>query len=242
MRRPILPAAMPRLQRAMKKLRTPSTSQGHIEHFILIRDAKVARANTFDHKSALIEKHDEIVARFAAFNQSVADGTLHLLRPSTLRVISGSLRSCYENKTSGLKKLQQHIDGEQEVRFLKYCPMCGITSPSSYDHYLPAVRFPELSVHPLNFVPCCGLCNSTKDDDWLNQDSQRQYLHLYSDLIPADQFLQVSLVPVQGLSSPGAVFAINRPQGFSHSAWILIETHFRRLRLLIDMKRLQMTR
>jgi hypothetical protein len=110
--------------------------------------------------------------------------------------------------------------------------MCGVTSPTTYDHYLPSSRFPEFAVHPVNLIPCCSICNSTKDDDWLNEDAQRQYLHLYSDLIPADVFLKVTLHTPADLSGVGATFTLSRPAGIRVRDWRLIKTHFSKLKLL----------
>jgi hypothetical protein len=110
--------------------------------------------------------------------------------------------------------------------------MCGVTSPTTYDHYLPSSRFPEFAVHPVNLIPCCSLCNSTKDDDWLDQDARRQYLHLYSDLIPADVFLKVTLHTPANLSGVGATFALSRPVGIRLRDWRLIKMHFSKLKLL----------
>ena len=71
--------------------------------------------------------------------------------------------------------------------------MCGTTLPRTFDDYVPAVKFPEFAVHPLNLVPCCATCNSTKDADWLTAAGTRQYLHTYSDQLPDVQFVSVTL-------------------------------------------------
>jgi len=110
--------------------------------------------------------------------------------------------------------------------------MCGVTSPTTHDHYLPSSQFPEFAVHPLNLIPCCSVCNSTKDDDWLDLNDRRQYLHLYSDLIPIDDFLIVGLHTPVGTTGVGATFKIARPPGFRLEAWRLIESHFAKLKLL----------
>jgi hypothetical protein len=115
---------------------------------------------------------------------------------------------------------------------MKYCPMCGTTLTSTFDHYLPAVKFPEFAVHALNLVPCCALCNSTKDDDWLTVTGHRQYLHPFSDEVPQVEFLFVDLNEADDNLSVGATFYLSRPQDIDEPLWSIIERHFERLHLL----------
>ncbi len=209
----------------------PSNPQ-HIEYLVLIRDAKKI-SGEIDHKSLLVSKHAEIVASYAAFARAIQRNELGTLVPNpALTPIHRSLVSCYSNRSSGVGDLKKTISSVHGLRVLKYCPMCGVTSPTTHDHYLPSSQFPEFSVHPVNLVPCCSTCNSTKDDDWLDQNSRRQYLHLYSDLIPADVFLEVTLHSPATLSGVGATFALSRPTGFRLKDWRLVQSHFARLKLL----------
>ena len=213
----------------MKNLSKPLNNPTFLQHLVLIRDAKTSARQRQD----LIDNHDRIVARYDRFEAGADGGSLHTLRPSpTLSQIAMTLRSCYAPKTVAFRSLKKSIVDAQSVRFLKYCPMCGITSPATNDHYMPASRFPEFSVHPLNLVPCCSTCNSTKDDDWLGVDGKRSYLHLYTDILPADAFLSISLVTLPLARGFGATFSISRPNRFSKVAWSLIESHFKKLSLL----------
>jgi hypothetical protein len=84
----------------------------------------------------------------------------------------------------------------------------------------------------LNLIPCCSIYNSTKHDDWLDQDARRQFLHLYSDLIPAEVFLKVTLHSPPTLSGVGATFVLSRPDGLRVGDWRLIKSHFGKLKLL----------
>ena len=155
------------------------------------------------------------------------------MTPSTaLGVIAGSLRSCYAGATAGIKRVKQVIANAQPQRVLKYCPLCGTTLPRTHDHYLPASRFPELSVHVLNLVPCCAQCNSIKDNHWLDATGKRQYLHLFSDDIPASSFLSVTLKELPRSRGVGALSHLKRPDNVSQHNWELIKSHYHRLHLL----------
>ncbi len=218
----------------MRKLAPCPAPPAHIEYLVLIRDAKKApAANAVDHKALLVARHQDLIESYTAFATAVRTRTLsNLLPKNSLRPIKTSLLSCYNIKTAGIKRVKDEIAASQDVRILKYCPLCGLTSPSTHDHYLPSSRFPEFAVHPLNLVPCCSVCNSTKDDDWLDVDGRLQYLHLYSDLIPLDVFVKVALHTPAGTTGVGAAFSLSRPSGFRLSAWRLIESHYKKLKLL----------
>ena len=58
------------------------------------------------------------------------------------------------------------------------CPLCGIGSVSTLDHYLPKARYPLYSVHPCNLVPACMDCNKGKGSSVLNSNVEEP-LHPY---------------------------------------------------------------
>jgi hypothetical protein len=216
----------------MRNLKPFPPNPPHIQYLVLIRDAK-RRSGSTDHKALLVAKHNQIVNSYAVLAAAIQQKNLDTITPSlALAPVHQSLVSCYSNRSSGIADLKKVISSTNGLRVLKYCPMCGVTSPTTYDHYLPSSRFPEFSVHPLNLIPCCSICNSTKDDDWLDQDARRQYLHLYSDLIPADVFLKVTLHSPPNLSGVGAAFVLSKPAGIQVGNWRLIKSHFERLKLL----------
>jgi hypothetical protein len=217
----------------MKKLVKPATPPEFIEHLISIREAKVVAPGGIDHKAVLTSRHDQIAMCFNVFETAIETGGLHQMTPSAaLSPIADSLRSCYASTTIGIRRVKELVANAQPRRVLKYCPMCGTTLPRTHDHYLPASKFPEFSVHALNLVPCCAQCNSIKDNGWLDAAGKRQYLHLFSDEIPAHNFLVVTLKELSGSRGVGALFQLKRPADVLESEWELIELHYRRLHLL----------
>lgn len=200
----------------------------YLDHYVAIRDKKKDTT-----KTPLIAVHALITQLYSDYAQAVAlNGLAGLVVNPQAAQVSGPLRACYDSPTQPLKKLKQAIRNAQPMRLLKYCPMCGTTLPRTFDHYMPAVRFPEFAVHPLNLVPCCATCNSTKDADWLNSAGARQYLHAYTDQLPNLQFLLVTLHQNAALKGVGATFKIQRSGNLPNPLWQLIESHFSHLHLI----------
>jgi 5-methylcytosine-specific restriction endonuclease McrA len=200
----------------------------YLDWYVAIRDKKHKTTRT-----PLTAAHALIKERYEAYADAVVNDALANIerRDEAIR-LRDILRACYDSPTEPLKRLKQAIKSAQPKRLLKYCPMCGTTLPRTFDHYMPAVRFPEFAVHPLNLVPCCSSCNSTKDDDWLSTAGERQFLHAYTDEIPDLQFVKVTLHEDRALAGVGATFLLERPDGVVDEQWKLIDSHFRRLRLI----------
>jgi hypothetical protein len=221
----------------MKNLRRLPTPPPYISYLVTIREAK--RTATADpkspknHKAVLADAHPQIEERYDLLSEAVDRRNLEGLHTSAaMQAIAPSLRSCYDNETKGIRDLKRAIAAAQGPRILKYCPLCGITLVATHDHHLPAALFPEFAVHPLNLVPCCFTCNSTKSDEWIDEGGNRIFIHAYSDLLPAEPFLRAKLIAPPSASGVGAIFSIARPSGFSTKAWTVIKSHFARLNLI----------
>lgn len=200
----------------------------HIDRYRLIvngkRDAEV---------KARLEAVDASVAiRYEAFEVAVSGSSIRTLPEDlALQAMEADLRSCYAIRTKNLGAILKAIKSAQPRRLLEKCPYCGITLPTTHDHYLPASTYPELAVHGLNLVPCCPSCNETKGNRW--KDSQhRWFIHFYSDPIPDAQFLHVTLVPSPAADALGARFEIRRPSTTPSRTWATVGNHFTKLKLL----------
>ena len=212
----------------MKRLTALPAVPTYLDRYVAIRDKKHGPT-----KTQLVAAHALVTQRYADHAQAVALDELHALQHGVVPApVDVALRACYGSATQPLKQLKQAIRDAQAPRQLKYCPMCGTTLPTTFDHYLPAARFPEFAVHGLNLIPCCALCNSTKDDDWLGQTGRRQFLHAYLDALPDVQFVKVTLHETPPLPGVGATFSLERPPAVDQAPWDLIATHFARLKLL----------
>jgi 5-methylcytosine-specific restriction endonuclease McrA len=212
----------------MKRLTRLSSDPTYLQRYISIRDRKHLNV-----RNQLIAAHTSIERQYEAFETASDANTLGALVAHPMcAAISDALRACYNSATQPLNLLKEAIKASQPPRQLKYCPMCGTTLHSTFDHYLPAVRFPEFAVHPLNLVPCCATCNSTKDDDWLAGAGQRQYLHAFLDELPNVRFVSATLHESDGYTGVGSTFQLVQPADVDAILWALIESHFRKLHLL----------
>lgn len=212
----------------MKNLTALVDTPAYLDHYVAIRDKKKIATRT-----PLVAAHSLIKECYEDYAHAIAaDGLASLASNAEALKIIDHLRACYNSSTQPLRELKKAIQDAQPKRLLKYCPMCGITLPRTFDHYMPAVKFPQFAVHPMNLVPCCATCNSTKDADWLTLAGTRQYLHTYSDQLPDVQFLSVALHENAVLRGVGATFSIRRPAGVRDALWALIESHFNRLKLI----------
>lgn len=210
----------------MKRL--VSISPPHIDRHRLIVDAK----SDAEVKKRLKAQDAVIASRYAAFENAVARNRIQDFPEShALQARKKDLLSCYAIKTKNLRNLLEEIKQAQPNQLLGRCPYCGITLPTTYDHYLPESKYPDLVVHGLNVLPCCSSCNQTKGKRWRN-GSQRLFIHFYSDAIPDWQFLRVSLVPAPARGSLGATFVLRRPRYVTVRDWSLIENHYSELDLL----------
>lgn len=211
----------------MKKLTLLSSKPSYIDRYKDIRDSKHEPT-----KTSLVGIHADISSQYTKYENAIAANNLETLSScANCATVTDQLRSCYDSPTNALRKLKKEIKSSQPKRQLKYCPMCGTTIPSTFDHYLPASKFPEYSVFGPNLVPCCALCNSTKDADWLKAGS-RQYFYAYIDDIPDQNFLEVRLCYDQELDGVGAVFNLTRPNGLGNLEWNLLRSHYVKLGLI----------
>lgn len=212
----------------MKRLLAFENPPTYLDRYVSIRDSKHLAT-----RNSLMAIHNEVLAAYVTHRVFAALSQLEKILPRTLAEPGRiALRACFDSPTRALKQLKADIRTAQPIRQLKYCPMCGTTLPATFDHYLPAVRFPEFSVHGLNLVPCCSQCNSIKEDDWLDASGARQYLHAFTDDVPETKFLFATLHERPAMSGVGVTFELATPAGVSAAHWSLIQSHFTRLRLI----------
>lgn len=195
-------------------------------------DLLVAAKRSSKVKARLLAIDGAITVRYAQLEAAVDAGTLHtLIEDVTARDSRDDLQSCYKNKTKPMLEVLEAIRASQNPRYLERCPYCGITLPRTYDHYLPKERFPEFSIHPLNIMPCCADCNSSKGSRWL-QHGDRLFLHYYSDPLPEQRYLFVTVMQKANGAGYATNFTIRRPMGYSAINWRLLEAHYTKLNLL----------
>jgi hypothetical protein len=73
------------------------------------------------------------------------------------------------------------------------CPLCGVRTVSTLDHYLPKARYPAYAVNPLNLVAACQDCNKAKLNK-IPATSSEETLHPYFDNIDNERWLMAEVV------------------------------------------------
>ena len=73
------------------------------------------------------------------------------------------------------------------------CPLCGIGTVNTIDHYLPKTYFPIFSVTPNNLVPVCDWCQGKKAEYSPSNESD-QLLHPYFDDLDDEIWLVAEVV------------------------------------------------
>jgi len=218
----------------MKELVAPSSTIPYSQRHKNVVNSKSNTINGVINatKVNLINLETQILIRYELFEQAVAQKSLFNFSEEPAFIIyRDDLLSCYAGRTAKVKEIFSLIQDSQPPRFLKRCPYCGVTLPKTFDHYLPESKFPELSVHALNLIPCCGTCNQTKNNNWKNS-IHRTFLYFYSDPIPKSQYLSVSLHGLAGVNAVGAKFSINRPAAVQNDTWDVLAAHYDKLDLI----------
>lgn len=113
-----------------------------------------------------------------------------------------ALLECFESgrRTNSCKAMLARLE-------LKRCPLCGVDTAKTFDHYLPKSLFPELVVCAYNLIHVCHRCNSARGDDWLGKHG-RSTLHLYYDEIETQEPLLEAEVAISK-DGPCARFRVN---------------------------------
>ncbi|KHS86611.1 HNH endonuclease [Pectobacterium carotovorum] len=218
----------------MKNMNQPSATPSYIQKHkdVVASKANTIKGNPNTTKTNLQSLEQLISARYTLFENAVANNTLFNLNEDiNLIQHKDDLLSCYTGRTAKVKVIFKTITDAQPQRFLKRCPYCGITLPKTYDHYLPETKFPELSVHALNLIPCCGTCNQTKNNDWKNAN-HRTFLYFYTDTIPNANYLQINLRHNIAASTISANFSIQRPRNIQSNVWEILKSHYDKLGLI----------
>jgi len=72
------------------------------------------------------------------------------------------------------------------------CPLCGVRSVNTLDHYLPKTKFPIFSIFPYNLIPACRDCNTEKKSIVAEKHAE-ETIHPYYDDIENIQWLSAHI-------------------------------------------------
>ncbi|WP_404460855.1 HNH endonuclease [Sutcliffiella horikoshii] len=193
-------------------------------------------ARNEDKKKRLTDLKQSIFLRYEHYNENVYN--LEKLENSIILDDKDkkALHSCYNRNKHGYLegKVVSQILQIQSPQHKNKCPYCGMDKPRTIDHYIPKEDFPEFSVFPPNLIPCCGYCNTKKNDRWL-KDGERIFLNLYYDELPKDKkFLYSNIVLDEDEMNPVPIitFELKNNTQIPTELFSLIENHYSNLDLL----------
>lgn len=159
----------------MKPLRRPTWDAS--EDF----DAIVTVKRNLEAKRALSEVRPAVHSGVSRYRACVPH--LELFRGGCVSLEQkGELLACYEGsrRTHPCKRMLARV---RALNPSPRCPLCGVDSVQTFDHYLPKSLFPELAVCAYNLIPACYRCNTKRNDRW-RIEAERSTLHPYYDWIP----------------------------------------------------------
>lgn len=138
------------------------------------------------------------------------------------------LLKLYNSSNSRLIKLKNSVTTILDNRAMNTCQYCTIAPVGSLDHIVPKGEFPEFSVNPKNLLPACTTCNSHKNENW-KEDNKTVFLNLYTDILPAEEYLFVDLVVTVNNIQP--TFELRNVNNIDADFFELLEKHYSRLHL-----------
>lgn len=142
-------------------------------------------------RCAQVEQDNELRGRLLACGPPISghvaayDGHANAATLFQLQPLVAQLATTAELKALYPEKMRQNSAVARDVYLelrhaASICPYCGAIPVKTLDHFLPRNHFPELSICPINLVPCCSDCNREKWT-YVAATADRQLLHPYYD-------------------------------------------------------------
>jgi 5-methylcytosine-specific restriction endonuclease McrA len=109
------------------------------------------------------------------------------------------------------------------------CPLCGHRIVSTLDHHLSKAHYPQFSVTPVNLIPACKDCNTSKSTDFPS-NPEEETIHPYFDNIEDERWLFAEVVQ----TTPASIrFTFNKPDSWTDLLFKRVINHFNSLELSI---------
>jgi len=131
--------------------------------FIRSRSSRHVIQSNFSTKDTL-EDHDKSYDRFSADTNKA--------EPFKSRVKQGKYNNLPSNNMGDI-----------------LCSYCNMDMGREMDHFLPKSVFYMLAIEPLNLVPCCGVCNRKKLDEYKSYE----FFHPYFPVDGIDRWLKCTV-------------------------------------------------
>ena len=206
----------------MKKLEKPKIEDIENDYITCISNSR--------HKDLLKDILPEIINQVKDYDAICSDTINNKLTPipfeeATKEILYNLYNNNFRAKSSNGRALYDKILLSTPV-----CPYCKNGIVYTLDHYLPRTikkGFPELSIIPLNLIPCCRDCNSLKHDDIGVQT--KTYLHPYYDDVNSERWLHASIIYEN--NEPIIKFYVKNIESYSDELNSRIHYHFDKLNI-----------
>lgn len=162
---------------------------------------------------------DDVIAADTLFQAKAETGDCADLDRAVFALTTVDMPWLYRRRMVDAAEGRKLYDRIQNLAPGRKCPLCGHGQVRTLDHHLPQHQYHALAVNPLNLVPACRDCNTTKldrDDDTLNP---------YFDDIQ-DRWLRAKVIESPPGEPPAAEFFICFPDHWSARLRKRVESHF----------------
>lgn len=180
-------------------------------------------------QATLSQIEAELSAQFELYNSAFNSNNLEEIEPlDTTPENKTYLTNLYTSRGQKIRQIKSHLLTAEENRRNNTCQYCTLNAASTLDHILPKNEFSEFSVNFLNLFPSCYECNNIKGTTWL-KETRRQFLNLYTDILPQVQYLFVEVDIVDGV--PLLIFSLRNEGRIDSLEFDLISRHYGNLHL-----------
>jgi len=225
-----LPRPRANYRRDLRSVLTAVEQQFHATLF----DAACRQAHLYTQRSPERLRHMQTVIASASVRSFWVD--LYTSRRNAVRLIKDGLHDALDDITGA------------------FCQYCGLSEPSTLDHYLEKSKLSELSLFTRNLIPCCPYCNVHRGPAFAS-DGDRRILHFYDDDVDAIPDVLVASVTISASHDvPVAMYSVATPTSAATAALVEVyRRHFAALHLdrrykkaaaahLRELRQLQQTR
>jgi len=102
------------------------------------------------------------------------------------------------------------------------CPFCSQRTVSTLDHYLPKADHPVYAVSPINLLPSCQDCNTSKHT-YKAEEKKDQLIHPYYDDTNDGRWLYAEIVET---NPPGIIYSVIPPEDWTEEKSFRVQNQF----------------
>jgi 5-methylcytosine-specific restriction endonuclease McrA len=182
-----------------------------------------------DVKTRLKNSKQAIIQAEAEFERKVSRAQLHTILPhsTVAEVTKNEMKRLYTDKLVNESPGRLLYDELMIAPAHGRCPLCGHGTVATLDHHLPKSKYPSLAVTPINLIPSCRDCNTTKLAD-APTTALDETIHPYFDNIESDRWLHARVLE---LPQTPLNFYVETPSDWDHSLSNRVKKHFKSFQL-----------